>query len=198
MLAIQHKQNLRDVLGIIWFVVAVIVGAWLINALVFRSFSVTGPSMESTLYTGDRLIVNRLPMTWSAIQGKSYMPARGHVIVFRNPKFEEMRADEFVVKRVIGLPGEQVEVSGGKVTVYNSEHPGGFDPYEGVSVYSSIVTGQVDKTTVPDGQIFVIGDNRGSNESLDSRNGLGFIPLDNIVGPVSMRIYPFSKISVNF
>lgn len=185
-------------MGIVWFVVAVIIGAWLINALVFRSFSVTGPSMESTMYTGDRLIVNRLPMTWAALRGQSFMPARGHVIVFRNPKFEEMKADEFVVKRVIALPGEHVEVTGGKVTVYNDERPDGFDPYEGVRVYASPVTGRLDKTVVPDGSIFVIGDNRGGNESLDSRNGLGFIPLDNIVGPVVIRIYPFSKISTNF
>lgn len=198
MLTIQHRQSARDILGIVWFVLAVIVGAWLINALVFRSFSVTGPSMESTMYTGDRLIVNRLPMTWAALRGHPYMPARGHVIVFRNPKFEEMRADEFVVKRVIGLPGEQIEISGGKVTVYNDEHPNGFNPYDGVSVYSSIVTGHVDKMPIPEGQIFVIGDNRGGNESLDSRNGLGLIPLDDIVGPVAMRIYPFSKISMNF
>ena len=88
--------------------------------------------------------------------------------------------------------------AGGKVTVYNSEHPSGFNPYDGVSVYPSLVTGQVDKTVVPDGQIFVIGDNRGGNESLDSRNGLGLIPLNNIVGPVVMRIYPFTKISTNF
>ena len=198
MLTIEHKQGFRDVMGIIWFVIAVIIGAWLINSLVFRSFSVTGPSMESTMYTGDRLIVNRLPMTWAALRGQTYMPARGHVIVFRNPKFEEMRADEFVVKRVIALPGEEIEVSGGKVTVYNTDKPQGFNPYDGVSVYSSIVTGQVSRERDPDGQIFVIGDNRGGNESLDSRNGLGMIPLDDIVGPVAMRIYPFSKVSTNF
>jgi signal peptidase I len=198
MLTIQHRQTLRDAMGIVWFVVAVIIGAWLINALVFRSFSVTGPSMESTMYTGDRLIVNRLPMTWAALRGQSFMPSRGHVIVFRNPKFEEMKADEFVVKRVIALPGEHVEVTGGKVIVYNDERPDGFDPYEGVKVYASPVTGHLDKTAVPDGSIFVIGDNRGGNESLDSRNGLGFIPLDNIVGPVVIRIYPFGKISTNF
>lgn len=198
MLEIAHRQRLRDFLGIAWFVLAVVIGAWLINALVFRSFSVTGPSMETTMFTGDRLIVSRLPMTWQALQGKPYMPTRGHVIVFRNPKFDEMRADEFVVKRVIALPGEQVTVSGGKVTVYNTEHPDGFNPYDGVAVYASPVTGEVERETVPDGQVFVIGDNRGGNESLDSRNGLGFVPLDNIVGPVVLRIYPFDKISTNF
>lgn len=197
MLSIERQQKFKDLIGIIAFVVAVIVGAWLINALLFRSFSVTGPSMESTMFTGDRLIVNRLPMTFSALQGKPYAPARGHVVVFRNPLFDTMRNDEFVVKRVIGLPGERVVVTGGRVTVYNSETPEGFDPYAGASVYESPVSGQVDQT-VSDGEIFVIGDNRGGNDSLDSRNGLGLVPINNIVGPVVFRIYPFSKISANF
>lgn len=197
MLSIENRQSIKDVGGIILFVVGVIIGAWLINSLVFRSFSVTGPSMESTMYTGDRLIVNRLPVTWQALQGKDYLPARGHVIVFRNPLFDQMRNDEFVVKRVIAYTGERVVIAGGRVTVYNTEHPGGFDPYDGVNVYASEVTGQVDERVEP-GMIFVIGDNRGGNESLDSRNGLGQVPLNDIVGPVAARIYPFSKISVNF
>ncbi len=197
MLSIERRQGLKDILGIISFIVAVIVGAWLINSLIFRSFSVTGPSMETTMFTGDRLIVNRIPMTLNAVQGKTYMPARGHVIVFKNPMFDQMRSDEFVVKRVIGLPGERVVVTGGRVTVYNADAPKGFNPYDGVDVYPSIVTGQVDQT-VDEGMIFVIGDNRGGQESLDSRNGLGLIPLDNIVGPVALRVYPFSKFTNNF
>lgn len=197
MLSIQHRQSIKDIFGIIGFILAVFVGAWLINSLIFRSFSVTGPSMETTMFTGDRLIVNRVPMTLSAVQGKTYLPARGHVIVFRNPLFDQMRSDEYVVKRVIGLPGERVVVTGGRVTVYNGQNPKGFDPYDGVDVYPSIVTGQLDEK-VEDGMIFVIGDNRGGQESLDSRNGLGLIPLDNVVGPVALRIYPFSKISTDF
>lgn len=197
MLSIEKRQGLKDIFGIVTFIVAVVVGAWLINSLIFRSFSVIGPSMETTMYTGDRLIINRLPITWNALQGKPFMPERGHVIVFQNPLFDQMRSDEYVVKRVIGLPGERVVVSGGRATVYNAENPGGFDPYQGVDVYPSIVTGQLDQI-VDDGTIFVIGDNRGGQESLDSRNGLGLVPLDNIVGPVAVRVYPFSEVSTNF
>ncbi len=197
MLSIERRQGIKDIFGIVGFIIAVVVGAWLINSLVFRSFSVTGPSMESTMYTGDRLIVNRLPITMNAFQGKPYMPSRGHVIVFRNPMFDELRSDEYVVKRVIGLPGDRVVVSGGRVTVYTAEKPNGFNPYDGVEVYDSIVTGQLEQT-VDEGTIFVIGDNRGGQQSLDSRNGLGLVPLDNIVGPVAIRIYPFSKISTDF
>ncbi|MGB3024089.1 MAG: signal peptidase I [Candidatus Saccharimonadales bacterium] len=197
MLTIERRQNLRDIMGIVWFVIAVIVGAWLINALVFRSFSVTGPSMESTMYTGDRLIVNRIPVAISALQGKPFSPSRGHVVVFRNPLFSQMKADEFIVKRVIGIPGDRVLIAGGHLTVFNASHPEGIDPYAGLGIAQSSVTGQSDEM-VPEGQVFVVGDNRGGNESLDSRNGLGLIPLDNIVGPVAVRIYPFDKISTNF
>ena len=175
----------------------VVIGAWLINSLVFRSFSVTGPSMQTTMHTGDRLIVNRLPMTWNAIIGRSYQPQRGHVIVFQNPRYAEMRHDQFIVKRVIGLTGDRVVIRNGTITVYNPEHPNGFDPYDTIDIEPSDVTGLVDRT-VGEGQIFVIGDNRGGEESMDSRNGLGTVPLKNVVGPVSLRIYPFDKISSDF
>lgn len=197
MLSIERRQTARDILGIVGFVIAVIVGAWLINALIFRSFSVTGPSMETTMFTGDRLIVNRIPVTFEALQGNPFVPERSHVVVFRNPLYDSMRSDEFIVKRVIGLPGDRVVVTGGRVTVFNEENPNGFDPYATVEVYPSPVAGQVDEDVKP-GMVFVIGDNRGGQESLDSRNGLGQVPLDNIVGPVALRIYPFSKISANF
>ena len=198
MLTIQHRQTLRDTMGIVWFVVAVIIGAWLINALVFRSFSVTGPSMESTMYTGDRLIVNRLPMTWAALRGQSLCHRADMSSYFRNPKFEEMKADEFVVKRGLRYRVNTLRSLVAKLPSITTNDQTGSTPMRGVRVYASPVTGRLDKTVVPDGSIFVIGDNRGGNESLDSRNGFGFIPLDNIVGPVVIRIYPFSKISTNF
>lgn len=187
----------KDVFSIGFFVVAVIVGAWLLNALVFRSFSVTGPSMEPTLVGGDRLIVNRLPVTFSTLQNKEYLPSRGHVIIFKNPIYQPGNPDEYIVKRVIGLPGERVVVSQGAVTVYNAKSPNGFDPYDTASVGKTLVRGEVD-TTVPENEIFVIGDNRAGENSLDSRNGLSTIPLYDIIGPVSIRIFPFTKISTDF
>ncbi len=62
---------LKDLLSLIIFVICVVIGTILINSFVFRSYNVVGPSMESTMYTGDRLIVNRLSVTWAAIQGKT-------------------------------------------------------------------------------------------------------------------------------
>lgn len=192
-----QKQKARDLFGIVIFVAAVIIGAWLINALLFRSFSVSGPSMETTMYTNDRLIVNRIPITVAAFQSKDYLPPRGHVIVFKNPMFGSTAADEYIVKRVIGLPGERVVVSGGMVKVYNQQSPGGFNPYADIDIDQIPVAGNVDRT-VPEGELFVIGDNRAGEFSFDSRNGLGTVSLQNVVGPVAARIFPFDKISTDF
>lgn len=194
---LANHQQLKDILNIIVFVTAVIIGAWLINLLLFRSFDVSGPSMETTMYTGDRLIVNRIPVTISAIAHKDYIPARGHVIVFKNPLYSTTGSDEYVVKRVIGLPGERVVVAQGKVKVFNSDSPGGFNPYDGVSIKKTSVSGNVDRI-VPEGEIFVIGDNHSGDDSLDSRNGLGTIPLYDVIGPVAIRVFPFTKISTDF
>ena len=185
---------LRDAVGILLFVIAVIAGAAIINVIIFRTFSVIGPSMEDTLYTGERLIVNRLPVTASIISGTQYTPDRGQVIVFKNPQFKPGDADEHIVKRVIGLPGERVTVDDCLVTVYNFQYPDGFNPYNDfdVSNKNDCVTGAGD-WTVPKGEIFVIGDHRNGNYSLDSRSGLSTIPLGDVVGPVSMRIWPIEK-----
>jgi signal peptidase I len=118
----------KDIFSLIIFVICVVIGTLLINTFVFRSYNVVGPSMETTLYTGDRLIVNRLPVTWSSIKGKQYVPARGEIIVFKNPRYSLGNDDEYIVKRVIGLPGERVTLKNGHYVVYNDAHPEGFDP----------------------------------------------------------------------
>lgn len=185
-----RSQGLKDILNIIGFIVAVIIGAWLINSLIFRSFSVSGPSMEPTLYTGDRLIISRLPLTWQSISGDQYLPDRGDVVVFKNPHYQPGMQDEYIVKRVIGLPGERVVLSDGNITVYNSEFPAGFQPDEAFDgpTYPTAGSGEFQ---VPTGELFVVGDHRQPGFSLDSRNGLGTVPLDDLIGPVALRIYPF-------
>ena len=82
--------------------------------------------MEQTLYTGDRLIVNRLPVTMAHLQNNSYTPKRGQIIVFKNPLYSPGSEDMNLVKRVIAFAGERVTVKDGTLTVYNKEHPQGF------------------------------------------------------------------------
>lgn len=183
----------KDVVQLIIFIVCVVIGTILINTFVFRSYNVVGPSMEETLYTGDRLIVNRLPVTWANLRGEEYMPERGQVIVFKNPHYSRGIEDEYIVKRVIGLPGERVILKNGVFTVYNNEFPAGFNPDDdNDGEPGTPTTGEVN-TVVPDGSLFVAGDHRTGTYSYDSRNGLGTIPLYDVIGPVGIRIFPFTE-----
>jgi signal peptidase I len=190
-----RHQWLRDTAGLLFFALAVLVGTLLINTFVFRSFNVEGPSMEKTLYTGDRLIVDRLPVTWAQLQNRQYIPERGQVIVFKNPLYTIGSSDEYIVKRVIAFAGEKVVLKDGHFTVYNDQNPSGFNPDDDNNGEpGSPTSGADNEWNVPEGTLFVSGDHRQGNYSLDSRNGLGFIPLFDIIGPVGLRIYPFTDI----
>ena len=193
---LNRHQGLKDALGIITFVVLVIIGTLFINTFIFRSFTVEGRSMENTLHHGDRLIVNRVPVTASQIQNKDYVPSRGQVIIFKNPKFDEITGrDEYIVKRVIAFGGERVSLRDGHFTVYNAANPTGFNPDdENNNEPGKPTSGEDNDWDVPEGTIFVSGDHRQGSFSYDSRNGLGFIPLYDIIGPVGLRIFPFNKI----
>lgn len=191
---LQRHPFLKDAFGILVFITCVLVGTLLINSFVFRSFNVLGPSMEKTMYTGDRLIVNRLPVTWTQLQNKQYVPQRGQVIVFKNPKFNAGMGEEFIVKRVIAFPGERVTVKDGVLTVYNGEHPEGFHPDDATHGEPGSPTSGIVDTTVTEDTLFVAGDHREGDYSYDSRSGLGLIPYYDVIGPVSARIYPFDKI----
>lgn len=193
-----RHPHLKDTLSFIAFIFFVFLGTLLINTFVFRSFSVLGHSMDNTLADGQRLIVNRLPITAAQLGNKTYFPDRGQIIVFKNPRFVAGDPDEYIVKRVIAFPGERVTVSDGVLTVYNAEHPTGYQPdtawRSGNAGPQSPTSGDGLDVTVPDDAIFVAGDNRIDNNSYDSRTGLGFIPTFDIVGPVTLRIFPFTDI----
>lgn len=190
----QKHPWLKDAAGLLIFGLAVLIGTIIINTYVFRSFNVEGPSMEVTMHTGDRLIVNRIPVTLAELQNKSYVPDRGQIIVFKNPQYTIGNPDEYIVKRVIAFPGERVVLKDGHYMVYNSQHPNGFNPDDANHGEPGKPTsGEVD-VTVPDGTLFVSGDHRQGNYSFDSRNGLGYIPFYDVIGPVSLRIFPFTQI----
>lgn len=196
---LTRHPRVKDALQFIVFIALVVVGTLIINTFIFRSFSVLGPSMETTLFTGDRLIVNRIPITLSQLQNKQYVPNRGQIIVFKNPQYTVGDPDEFIVKRVIAFPGERVTVADGVMTVYNTAHPNGFRPDDATTAKGnspgSPTSGQVD-TIVPNGTLFVAGDHRQGSYSYDSRSGLGTIPYFDVVGPVSMRIWPLTKLKL--
>lgn len=201
----QKHPLLKDILSLVVFVVFIILGTIVLNAFVFRSYNVVGSSMLNTLENDDRVIVNRLAVSLSHFVGKEYVPERGQIIVFANGKATGPltceappdKNDQYIIKRVIAFPGERVVVKDGKLTVYNDEHPDGFSPDDDTRVDANngpkeFTSGQVDMV-VPEGEIFVSGDNREGSHSFDSRSGLGTIPYCRIIGPVSMRLYPFNK-----
>ncbi|MCB9819818.1 signal peptidase I [Candidatus Nomurabacteria bacterium] len=192
---LERHQGFKDALSLVLFVALVAIGTIFINTFIFRSFNVEGGSMENTMHTGDRLIVNRMPVTWSKLQNKDYSPQRGQVIVFKNPKFDTISGmEEYIVKRVIAFAGERVIVKDGGITVCDNKNLNCFNPDDDNNGEpGSPTSGNVD-SVVPEDALFVAGDHRQGQNSLDSRNGLGFIPLYDVVGPVSMRIFPFNGI----
>lgn len=193
----RHPQ-IKDALNFFGFILIVLVGTLLINTYIMRSFSVSGHSMDDTLHDQERLIVNRLPITTSSLKNKLYMPNRGQIIVFKNPRFAQGMADEYIVKRVIAFPGERVTVKDGVLTVYNTQYPDGHvydDEYRNGTVGPKSPSSGDSDVVVPDGTVFVAGDNRIGNNSYDSRIGLGFIPTFDIIGPVVFRLWPLNRIS---
>src|SRR5690606_6916576 len=150
-------------------VVLVLVGTLFINTFVFRTFNVVGPSMEPTMVTGDRLIVNRIPVTVAQLKNESYLPDRNQIIVFKNPQYVIGGQDEYIVKRVSAFPGERGVVRNGQMTVYNDEHPEGFNPNDTITRGrpGQPISGDVDKI-VTEGSIFVVGDHRQGEYSFDS------------------------------
>ncbi len=136
-----------------------------------KTYKVDGSSMFSTLDDGDRLLVNALGKTWANIAGGDYIPKRADVVILDNPDGDGTQ----LIKRVIGLPGERVVIRDSKYVVYNDEFPDGFDPdttFEADLEPTTLTTDVV----VPEGHVFVSGDNRTSGGSYDSRS---FGPVDN-------------------
>lgn len=174
-------------LAISWLLAILI--ALMLARYAFHSYQVFGQSMEPTLHEGDYLIISKLGATWSKLSQHSYIPKRGDIVVV-----DSTISGTRLIKRVMGLPGERVTVSGGQVTIYNNERPNGFDPYQELKLDPRFASGQL-TMVVPDDEVFLIGDNRTGGNSLDSRNELGPVPAKNIVGQLLVRLYPFNRIT---
>lgn len=190
----SKRDTWRSVISTILILIAAPIIALAITGFIFQSYEVYGPSMETTLHDGDRLIVLKLPATWAHLRNKDYVPNRTDVIVFNKNDFFSTDDSESkqLIKRVIALPGERVVVKDNSVTVYNKDHPDGFQPDKTFPYGSAITTttGSVDLVVGP-GELFVLGDNRPN--SLDSRS-FGTIREADVVGRASVRILPLDKI----
>jgi len=193
----QPDKTPREGFGSIASTIAVLLIAPLValflTAFVFQSYQVDGPSMETTLFNSDRLLVWKVPKTWSRITGHAYIPHRGDIVIFTDQNLSSFGEDpgKQLIKRVIALPGERVVVKDGVATVYNSQHPDGFQPDKTLPYGKVIGQTNIDRdVTVPANQIFVMGDNRGN--SLDSRT-FGPVETKDIIGKLILRVWPLSS-----
>lgn len=193
----SESRGIRSVLSTIAILLLAPLIAILLTLYVFQSYQVDGPSMELTLQHNDRLIVWKLARTWSRITGNQYVPNRGDIIILNESGLASFGSDadkKQLVKRVIGLPGERVVVKDNVVTVYNRDHPQGFQPDAtlpyGKETAIPPTPDNVD-VTLSETELFVCGDNR--PQSLDSRR-FGPIQTDQVVGKLVARILPLSNV----
>ncbi len=188
-----HHNGWRSVLSTILLLAIAPLIAFGITAYGVQSYQVDGQSMETTLQNNDRLIVDKVPRTLARITGHDYIPHRGNIIIFNQANLPDTSFGESkqLIKRVIGLPGERVVVADGKITIYNSQNPQGFNPDTSgkYRIAAKTTPGEVDVTLQKD-QIFVCGDNRPNSE--DSRY-FGPISANQIVGKLSLRLLPINK-----
>lgn len=171
-------------------IVAVIAGlVFVSNAFFLQVGTVDGMSMYSTLHDGQKILVNKTPVTFARLNHTQYVPNRGDIVI-ASPNFGtidsslEQDGDSLIVKRVVGLPGERVVVKGQHLMVYNKENPNGFNPDLLISWSNDV---QIEESTdfmdvtLGENEVFLAGDNR--PVSIDSRFN-GPISTTQIVGNV--------------
>jgi len=164
-------EEIKD--WVISIVVAVVL-AFFIRYFIVELYLVDGPSMRPTLLSQERLVVNKFIYRFRA-------PERGEVLIFRYPQDQSR---DFI-KRVIAIPGDTIEIKDGRVFV-NQQLMN--EPY-----ILSQTRGDYPLSTVPEGTIFVMGDNR--NNSEDSRFAdVGFVPFSLIKGKAVMVFWPFDHL----
>lgn len=168
--------------SLIVYTIAALGLAFFIRFFIAAPYVVSGASMIPTFYDYHYLIIDRVTYGFEE-------PQRGDVVVLDLPQ-DTSRA---LIKRVIGLPGETVELQGNEVTIVNAAHPNGFrldESYVSPENYG----GPTDmKVTLGPDQYFVLGDNR--RVSADSRSW-GVLPRQDIVGRAILRLFPFDQIGI--
>lgn len=159
---------------------------FIVHNFIFQAWYVDGQSMEPTFQNGNYLIVSKFDVSWKKLTGQSSKLDihRGQVLIFNPPDFP---TDIYFIKRAIGLPGERVVIKNGTVTIFNNDHPTGVVLNESY-IGNIALEGDVD-TTVSEGEVFVLGDNRNPQASQDSRY-FGPIPMNRMVGTASLRLLP--------
>jgi signal peptidase I len=192
----NKKKNsiAREILEWVLVIVAALVISMFIKAFIFSTYKVNMVSMENTLHEGHNVIVYKTGYFFNE-------PEHGDIIVFMH---EEGKIKNFIkylpirnpgevdyIKRVIGLPGDQIDIREDGFVYRKSAGDSDFVKLE--EPYAKTLTdskGMQVPFTVPEGQLFVMGDNR--QQSLDSRQ-IGTIDIDTVIGKAVLRIWPISE-----
>ncbi len=172
----------HEILAFLWETVKIVVVSLAIilpiRYYLVQPFFVKGASMESNFEDGDYIFVDELSYQFES-------PKRGDVVIFRYPLDQK----EFFIKRVIGLPGETVEIKDNKVIIHNADHPDGFvldEPYldPGQETLGN------SRIKLDDNEYFMLGDNR--LRSSDSRIW-GPVNRSLITGKAFVRLWPLNR-----
>lgn len=174
----EENEKLRKVLGWIFQIAVTLVFAAVVAIAMFQSVTMQESSMEPTISVGDRFFMDKVSYKLSS-------PQRGDIIVFKTNASDDAALH---IRRVVGLPGETIQIVDGRILIDGETYREGKD-------FPSISNPGLAETpiTLESGEYFVLGDNR--NNSEDSRYGdIGTVKKRYIVGKVWFTISPVSKI----
>jgi signal peptidase I len=185
------RKFFASLLEVIEIAAIAIVSVIIVRVYLVQPFLVSGSSMVPTFQDGNYVLGDEFTY-------RVHPPERGDVIVFHDPQ----DWSTYFIKRVIGLPGEKIEINDNKITVFNMTHPKGLvldesylpagtpvspNACDGGSLASGVCTYTLSSSTY-----LALGDNR--SESYDSRSW-GPLPMNNIVGLVRVRLWPLNEIT---
>lgn len=169
-----------------------------VRVFLFQPFFVQGSSMEPNFEDGEYLVISEFGYKETEVGLSDRIRftvdpfkeiSRQDIAVFRYPK----NPDQFFIKRVIGLPGEAVEIRNNKTIIYNKIHPDGFVLDESAYIGPGVITQDSRRVALGDDEYFMMGDNR--MQSYDSR-AIGPIRKDKVIGRVLLRAWPVERFSL--
>ena len=168
------SKGLRNTVEWIAIVIGALAVALLVKTFLIQAFYIPSGSMLPTLELGDRVLVNKLDTD----------PSRGDLVVFERPENQPDDGIKDLIKRVVGLEGDTIEARDGVVYVND-------EPLDETYLPEGVQTANLDRQTIPDGHLFVMGDNR--VDSADSRV-FGPIDADLVVGKAFVRVWPLNHL----
>lgn len=170
---------LSTILEVVKIILIVFIIVLPIRYFLFQPFFVSGASMEPNFSSGEYLLIDEISYRFKD-------PSRGEVVVFKCPT----DSGNFFIKRIIGLPGETVEIKDGKIKIYNLQFPEGEILKE--SYIQEETPGDI-KVALKKNEYFVLGDNR--DHSSDSRSW-GPVPRENIIGRTWLAVSSLKGIKI--